>query len=229
MKVLPGLLMLAAAPLYGGAIDITARETAIVRTGDTVSFDILTGSYALNALTFGLPANPSDVSFSLVTSPLITPTQFAATVTSSDASIELALDGILGFMPSYFSSADFQGTVSTLNGHLNIASSSSAGLFAGGTLHLNLTNQGSDLTLGLSPLTFGQDLFVTLSGGPLSVGAYARSVTLERPDTPLLLAGRFDAAVATVPEPDSAWFFVSGGGLFCAISGILKRVLRGRD
>jgi hypothetical protein len=90
-------------------------------------------------------------------------------------------------------------------------------------VRLNLTNQGPDLTLGLSPLTFGQDLFVTVSGGPLSVGANPRSVTLERPDTPLLLASHFESVAATVPEPDSAWFFVSGGGLFYAISGVLKR------
>jgi hypothetical protein len=129
MKLLPGWLMLAAAPLYGGAIDITGRQTALVRTGDTVSFEIFAGSYALNALGFGLPAAPSDVSFSLITSPLVNPAQFAATVTSSDASIELAFDGILGFTPSYLSSVGFQGTVSALNGHLNIASFASAELF----------------------------------------------------------------------------------------------------
>jgi hypothetical protein len=41
-----------------------------------------------------------------------------------------------------------------------------------------LRNDGDDLVLGLPPTTLRQDLSVDLTGGPLSVGAVTRSVTL---------------------------------------------------
>jgi len=207
MKAPFGLLVLAAVPLYGGTVDLTGAETVLVRTGDTLSFDLFTGSYSANAQALGLSANPEAIAFCLITSPLAIPGQFVATITSSDASIELAFGGVSRFNTGYLSSAGFQGIVSTLNGHLNLTSSVSSELFSGGALRLNLRNQGPDLLLGLPPLTLSQDLFVTLSGGPLSVGAHAQSVTLQRPDSPLLLAGRFNSDISDVPEPGSACFF----------------------
>jgi len=229
MKGLVGLLVLAAVPLCGGTLDLTGAETVLVRTGDTLSFDLFTGSYSANAQALGLNANPEAIAFCLITSALPVSGQFVATVTSFDASIELAFGGVLGFNTGYLSSAGFQGIVSTLNGHLNLTSSVSSELFLRGALRLNLRNQGPELLFGLPPLTLSQDLFVTLSGGPLSVGAHAQSVTLQRPDSPLLLAGRFNSDISDVPEPGSACFFLSGGGLVYAISGMSIRIFRGRD
>src|SRR5437764_13510895 len=108
------LLALLTLPMYAGVVDVSSSQTALIQTGDTLAFDLFTWNYTANAQSFGLPLYPTDINFSLVTAPFNTDAQLAATLTSSDSSITVAIDGPLGFAPGYLSSARFQGAVSTL-------------------------------------------------------------------------------------------------------------------
>ena len=47
-----------------------------------------------------------------------------------------------------------------------------------------MRNEGADLVLGLPPNSLRQDLSVTLTGGPLTVGALATGVTLDSAPEP---------------------------------------------
>ncbi len=88
----------------------------------------------------------------------------------------------------------------------------------GSTAQLRLLNLGGDITLGLPSLLLGQDLFSSLSGGPLSVGI---RVARSRWKAPIPLCGAVLArGVATdvvVPEPDTRWLLLAGAlvGVFC--------------
>jgi hypothetical protein len=77
-----------------------------------------------------------------------------------------------------------------------------------------------------------QDLFASLSGGPLSVGAIPGSVVLESPDKPMILEhfGRTAtfAADSEVPEPQTLALLFGGGALLCGLSAVLARVSRRR-
>ena len=226
MKWLARLLLLAAVPLYGGTVDVSSSQSLYLRHGDTISFDLFTSSYSQNAQTFGLAPYPTDLQFALAASPILSGGQFAATISSVDASIVLAFDGSPGFVAGYLSGAGFQGAVSTLQGHLHFSPTLSQDLFGSGKARLSLQNQGADLTLGVSPLTLGQTLFVSLSSGPLSVGARVGSVNVSGPDGPAFFATRLDLDETPVPEPGSGWFLAGGGGLLACISGMLNRVSR---
>ncbi|MCU1275117.1 MAG: hypothetical protein JWO48_2548 [Bryobacterales bacterium] len=207
---------------------MSSMETALVQTGATISFELFTSNYAINAQSFGLPLYPTDVSFSLVTAPINIPAQFAVTLAAPDASTIVAFDGPLGFTAGYLSSADFQGAVSTLQGHLHLSSTLSQDLFGGGSVRLNLQNTGGDLYLGLSPFAFRQDLFFSLSGGPLTVGAMPGAVTLDSPAvSQFQSAGGFEL-IETVPEPDSGWLLGAGGAMLCGVSALLNRLSQSR-
>ncbi len=222
------LLALLTLPLSAAIVDVSSAETALVRTGDTLSFELFTWNYALNAQSFGLPLYPTGVTFALVTAPFLLSTQFAATLTSPDASITVAFGGPLLFTSGYLSSADFQGAVSTLQGHLQLSPTLSQDLFDGGSVRLNLQNTGSDLTLGLSPLTLRQDLFFTLNGGPLSVGAVPGAVTLDSPALSQFQSQGTFQQIESVPEPDSGWLLGGGGAMLCAVSAFMSRLSRRR-
>jgi hypothetical protein len=96
-----------------------------------------------------------------------------------------------------------------------------------GSVRLNLTNHGGSVALGIPELFLRQDLAAGLSGGVLSAGAVNGSVELVQPDPALLRRGLAVAAphgFALVPEPGSQWLMMAGGGLLCAVSGILGRL-----
>jgi hypothetical protein len=217
-----------ALPVSGASVDVSSAETVLVRTGDTLAFELFTWNYTLNAQSFGVPLYPTDVTFAFVTAPANSAAQFAATLSLPDASNTVAFDGPLGFTAGYFSGADFQGAVSTLTAHLHLSSTVSQDLFGGGSVWLSLENTGDDVTLGLSPLTFRQDLFFTLSGGPLSVGAVPGAVMLESLSASQFeFAGEF-ALINTVPEPGSGLLLAAGVGLLYGVSALLKRFPRRR-
>jgi len=62
------LVCFAAIPLHAGLVDISSSESVLVRTGSTLSFEVFTWNYAANALCYGLPLYPTDLTFALVTS-----------------------------------------------------------------------------------------------------------------------------------------------------------------
>jgi PEP-CTERM motif len=221
-----GLFALVAAALHAGQVDVSSAQTVTVGHGGSLTFDLFTSSYTANAQALGVPLYPTDLTFSFVTA-ASTSGEFLATLSSPDASINLAL-GPLDFTAGYLSSAGFQGTVSTLQGQFHLDSALSQQLFSSGSVLLTLQNTGGSLLLGLPSFTLEQDLFASLSGGPLSVGARPGGVTLDNPLEFSVSALGFQLP-AQVPEPGSGLLLAGGGVLFWAISGRLKRRLRRPD
>jgi hypothetical protein len=232
MKLRLGLwLAIVSAPSIGAAtIDVSADTSAIVRTGDTLVFHLLTSNFALAATAYGLPANPSEVSFALVSLPLSAGSEFAATLESADRGMSVAF-GDLTFGPGYFEGSGYAGDVSTLQGRLSLSTFQSEVLFGSTSSSTSaiiaLRNQGPDVELGLAPYSLRQSLYASLTGGSLSVGAVPGSVDLEgranRARVNSFGAMSFSADTP-VPEPQSGGLFLLGGALLCGISAILPRI-----
>ena len=65
-------LAILAAPSIGAAtIDVSAETSAVVHTGDTLVFHLLTWNFGVNAAAFGLPEYPTEVNFALVSAPRV--------------------------------------------------------------------------------------------------------------------------------------------------------------
>jgi hypothetical protein len=225
-------LAILAAPAMGAAtIDVSAETSAVVHTGDTLVFQMLTWNFGVNAAAFGLPVYPTDVNFALVSAPLSVAGGFAATLESADRSVSVAF-GNLTFSPGFFQGSGYAGEVSTLEGYLHLSPLLSEALFSAPSAVIALRNEGPDVTVGLAPYLLRQDLYASLSGGPLSVGALPGLVDLEgRVSRAGLMnfggAVNF-AADSEVPEPQSGRLLFGGGVLLCGLSAVLARVSRGR-
>ena len=203
----------------------------VVHTGDTLVFQLLSWNFAVDAAAFGMPANPTEVNFALVSAPLGGTGEFAATLESADRSVSVAF-GDLTFGTGYFQGSDYGGEVSTLQGYLTLSAALSEDIFNGSSAFIVLRNEGPDVTLGLAPYVLRQDLYASLSEGPLSVGALPGSVDLEnRANQARLMnlgAPAGLAAGSQVPEPRSGWLLLGGGALLCGLSALLARLSRGR-
>jgi hypothetical protein len=234
MKAAPLIfaMLIVATTLPAGTIDVSSSQTILVNGGDTLSFELFTGSFGRAAQRLNLASDPEVLRFAFMTSPMEGEQEFSATLRSADHAISIALDDTLNFADGYYSSAGFQGAVSTLQGQFRLDSAESQDLLQSGPVWIDLTNLGGNLTLGLAPLTLDRDLYASLSGGPLSVGAGNGAVLLEQPVR--LRSARFMAAVfapqafTATPEPGSAWTMVCGGGLLLGLSAAIRRISRSR-
>jgi hypothetical protein len=212
-------------------LDVSSETSVVVHAGDTLIFQLLTGSFGVNAALQDQSPYPTDVNFALVSAPLSDSAGFAASVESADGTLSFALDN-LTFGLGNLQSSGYTGAVSVLQGALHLSSPlDSAQLFGGSSVIIALLNEGPDVTVGLAPYLLRQDLFAGLSGGPLSVGAITASVELESPDKPLNLK-RFGvmgpSADSAVPEPQTFGLLFGGGALLCGLSALLARVSRRR-
>jgi hypothetical protein len=229
-------LAILVAPAIGAATidvsaDVSSMSSAVVHTGDTLVFQLLTWNFGVNAAAFGLPVYPTDVSFALVSAPLSVAGGFAATLESADRAVSVAFDS-LTFGPGSFQGSGYAGEVSTLQGYLRLSPLLSEVLFSAPSAVIALRNDGPDVRIGLDPYVLRQNLYASLSGGPLSVGALPGSVDLE---SPVNLASLMDlrgavtlAADAAVPEPQTGGLLFGGGVLLCGLSVVLGRVSRKR-
>ena len=224
------LAILAAPPIGASTLDVWSETSIVVHAGDTLIFQLLTGSFGVNAALQDQSPYPTDLSFALVTAPLGEAAGFAATVESADGTVAVALDS-LTFGLGNLQSSGYTGAVSVLQGALHLSSLlDSARLFSGSSVVVTLLNEGPDVTVGLAPYLLRQDLFASLSAGPLSVGAIPGSVELESPDKPMNLkrfGGMGPLGVdSEVPEPQTFGLLFGGGALLCGLSAVLTRVSR---
>jgi hypothetical protein len=205
--------------LHAGTMDISSAESVLVAGGDTLSFELFTGSYSVAAQQFGLSPYAQVLRFCLVTAPIGPGEQFSATLRTADASISVGLGDVLDFSPGFLSRTGFQGAVSTLQGQFQLDSESSQNLLGSGPVWLDLTNLGPGLTLGLQPQVFSHDLYASLSGGPLSVGAITGTVLLQHPTPTFAFSLNGNAVDAfALPEPGTPWMLAGGGALLAAVS-----------
>jgi hypothetical protein len=220
-----------AAPAMGVTIlDVSSETSLVVHTGDTLIFELLTWNFGANAARQNLSPYPTDVNFALVSAPLSGAAGFAASVESADGTASFAL-GDLTFGLGNLQSSGYTGAVSILQGHLNLSLRDSERLFGASSILIDLLNEGPDVTVGLPPYLLRQDLFASLSGGQLSVGAIPGSVELESPDKPMNLKyfGEMGpSADSEVPEPQTLALLFGGGALLCGLSAVLARVSRRR-
>ena len=150
----------------------------MVRTGDTLVFRLLTSNFGGNAARLGVPQSPSQVDFALVSDGAAVGGEFAATLESADRSVSVGF-GDLTFHSGIFQGSAYAGEAAMLEGYLPLPPLLSETLFAGPFVMLYLRNEGPDIRIGLAPYLLRQDLFASLSGGPLSVGAVPYTVDLE--------------------------------------------------
>jgi hypothetical protein len=232
MKLRLGLyLAIVSTPsLVAANINVSADKAATVRTGDTLVFHLLTSNFGLAATAFALPVYPSELSFALVSAPLDVGASFAATLESADRGLSIPF-GDLTFAPGYFQASGYRGDVAVLQGHLSFAPLQSEVLFSSTSAVIALRNEGPDVEIGLGPYALRQNLYASLSGGPLSVGAIPTSVDLDGrvmcPRVNSFTAMSFSAD-SRVPEPESGGLFLLGGVLLCGISAIWPRISIGR-
>ncbi|MCX6632877.1 MAG: hypothetical protein NTW28_35210, partial [Candidatus Solibacter sp.] len=88
------LAIFVALPMGGSTIDVSADTSAVVRSGDTLVFHLFTWNFGVNAAAFGLPLNPTDVSFAFVSTPLSGAGGFAATLESADREVSVAFGNL---------------------------------------------------------------------------------------------------------------------------------------
>jgi hypothetical protein len=146
--------------------------------GDTLTFNISAWSYLVHASQFGAPADPSYLSFSLLTDPLLASLDLAVSLQSYSGTVSAPVATVTQ-SSGYFQGSLYQGPVSLESGVIALSPALSSQLFSGPALLLSVEDLGGDATLGLSPYPLLQSLEVSLSGGGFSVGGVVASATLE--------------------------------------------------
>jgi hypothetical protein len=200
-----------AAPLGASTIDASADTNIVLHTGDELVFEIDIQNYRTEAPIYDAPAMPSNLDFSLVTDPTVSPVKFAAGIESISGGDPEALGGVLSFQPGIFQSAYYSGPISTLSGEFGFSGRDASSLFASSLALLYIEDLGGDVTLGLAPYVLPGDLYASAGGGEISVGAYTDSaIVVSTSDNP-------------VPEPDSIWLMLGGGAGLCFAALFLRR------
>src|SRR5260370_40867074 len=134
-------------------IDVSTQTSTVVNTGDTLVFQLLSWSFAVDAAVFGKPSSPTEVSFALGSAPLGGAGEFAATLESADRSVSVAF-GDLALGPGYFQGSGYAGEVSTIQGYLSLSPVLSGEIFNGSLALIVLRNEGPDVRLRSSSLRF---------------------------------------------------------------------------
>ena len=201
--------MLPAMP--AGVIDVAHQSSQTLRSGDTLAFWFADANFVTNAASFGISGVPASVSFSLMSAPVGTLGQFAATLQSADGSAWAAFPGSLTWFNGQAQSGAYTGAVSDLAGSLTLSSALSQQIFANQKAVLLLTYTGPDITVSFPGHTLEQDFSMSVAGGGLATGAVNYDVTLSGGDTPS----------AAAPEPSSALLLVGFGAVFFSMAAWL--------
>jgi hypothetical protein len=176
---------------------------ADLQSGDSLVFAISSSSYANDAAGFGLAAYPGALDFIFMALPVSGGGEFTAELQSMDESASAKFPGPLGWTNGDLQSAAYTGPISALIDSIALPDALAQSIFAAGEAELILTNWGPDVSPGLPDADLTQDLWVNLSGGPLTIGGM------------VLDAGQNDDSdVAEVAEPEPGRLFAMGLGLY---------------
>ncbi|HTS64257.1 MAG TPA: hypothetical protein VMH28_19680 [Candidatus Acidoferrales bacterium] len=189
MRFLALILFSAGAGRSAGISD--AESTVLLHQGDSLIFQIQTSSFGYNASRFGLSTGPSDLNFSFVSAPAAMSGNISVWLDSA------VVSGPLSFAAAQYYGSQYQGPVAAVQALLHLSPLLSSQILSSQTLDLAIRNEGPDLELGLPPNSLRQDLSVSLSGGPLTVGAPASAVSLD-----------------SAPEPGTAALIVPALGIW---------------
>jgi hypothetical protein len=232
-------VILFALPLAAGTTDVSTFALASLGTGDELSFTVPSWNFSFNAANLGFPLYPTNIEFTFATAVQNSPGQFEAVLESGDGSVSVSF-APLSFMPATFQGTNYHGTVSVLQGSLQISETLSQQLFSSSAAVLTLLNAGPAVSLGLPPYTLKQDMTVSLGGGGLGVGARLSGVSLvDAPPARLALMDEqlggapllelSDAPdppdppdTSDVPEPRSGLLLPGGGSLLWVLSKLRR-------
>ena len=213
-------VILCALPLAAGTIEVSAQVSALLDTGDALSFTVPSWNFGIDAANFGLPEYPTSVEFEFMSDSADLPARVEAVLESGDGSVSVSFGAPLSFAPGMFQGSHYRGAVSVLQGSLHLSQTLSQQLFGGSPALLILLNTGPALTVGLPLYTLRQDLNVSLGGGGLSVGALPGGVALvetsDPPDPP------DPSDPPDTPEPGSGLLLLGGGALLWALSKLRR-------
>ena len=210
-------VILSALPLAAGTIDVSTQASALLDTGDELSFTVPSWNFGIDAANFGLPEYPTSVGFVFVSDSVDSLAQFEVVLESGDGSVSVSFGAPLSFTPGMFQGAGYSGAVSVLEGSLQLSETLSQQLFGSSAAVLILLNTGPAVTVGLPPYTLQQDMNVSLGGGGLSVGAPLGGVALmDSPDPP------DPPDPPDAPEPGSGVLLLGGGALLWALSRLRR-------
>ena len=216
--------LLLAAPLCAATIDVSADSTVDLQPGDTLTFNISAWSYLVHASQFAAPADPSYLSFWLLTAPLLASLDLAVSLQSYDGAVSPPITDVTQSSGNFQGSL-YQGPVSVESGSIALSPELSSQLFSGPALRLSFENVGSSVILGLSPYTLVQSLEVSLSGGGLSVGGAVASATLyTAPQGSGQVEPLGNGESLDTPEPPSALLLALAAA--CLLVATLSKRLR---
>ena len=219
-------VILVALPLGAGTINVSAQVAALLDTGDALSFTVPSSNFGIDARSYGLPEYPTAVEFTFVSDPVASPAQFEVVLESGDDSVSAVFGTMLSFAPGTFHGTRYNGSVSVLEGSLQLSETLSQQLFGGSAAVLVLLNTGPALTVGLPPYTLRQDMNVSLGGGGLSVGAQLGGVSLvEAPPLGGFAPMDSGSDPTSTPEPYSGVLLAGGGALLWALAKLRQSKL----
>jgi hypothetical protein len=215
--------LLLAAPLCADAINVSADSSVALQPGDTLTFNISAWSYLVHASQYGAPADPSYLSFSLLTDPLLTSLNLAVSLQSYNGAVTAPIAGVTQSSGSFQGSL-YQGPVSMESGAIALSPALSGQLFSGPALLLSVEDVGGSATLGLTPYTLLQSLEVSLSGGGFSVGGVVATATLSGAPQVSVMAEPLDnIGPLDTPEPASAPLLALGAACLL-LATVAKRL-----
>jgi hypothetical protein len=175
----------------------------------------------------GISPYPASVNFTFASMPVSVAGQFTSELESTDGTASISLPDALTWCSGYAHNSVDSGPVSAIEGSVALSDLTSQAMFSNSEAELVLTYSGADVDVGIEGNTLRQDLYVSLLGGPMSIGAMVYSVSFEGGEEgagPLFRTANLEVPAA---EPNTGTLLMAGGGL-CFLAGVLKRIPRRR-
>src|ERR1035437_4653792 len=114
-------VILSALPLAAGTIDVSAQVSALLNTGDALSFTVPSWNFGINAAHYGLPEYPTSVGFVFVMAAEDSLAQVEAVLVSGDGSVSVSFGAPLSFVPTLFQGSPDRKSTRLNSSHANIS------------------------------------------------------------------------------------------------------------